>query len=196
MARPRQMTDEELLAHARQVFLEHGPSASTTLVAKACGVSQAALFKRFGDKQTLLLEALRPPARPPFLELVEAGPADGPLHPQLVAIGEAILGYLRQIVPCMTTLSAAGVSPDKLLEQYDPPPPVLVIASLTRWFHEASDRLRPIPPQHLAMQFLGGLHVRAFMQHLGRNHGMDRILGEPKPYIEDMVDVFLTGVEQ
>ena len=44
MARPRSITDDEIKEAARDVFVEHGPSAPVKLVAQKLGVSHAALF--------------------------------------------------------------------------------------------------------------------------------------------------------
>lgn len=194
MARPRQMADEEILAHAREVFLEHGSSASTNLVARACGLSQASLFKRFGDKRTLLIRALLPPDAPPFIELLKQGPSAEPLRPQLILIATEILSFFTEVVPCMTTLMSSGLNPHELItKQYAVPPPVVTLLAMTAWFAAASDRLRDVPADHLATQFLGALHVRAFMQHLSKQN---QLLGDPGPYVESMVDVFLAGAQR
>ena len=58
MVRPRLFSDAEILQVARRCFLEHGPAVSTTVIASEVGLSQAALFKRFGTKQNLMLLAL------------------------------------------------------------------------------------------------------------------------------------------
>ena len=60
MARPRQVSDEDILTAAKEILLEHGAKASTTAIAKAVGLSQAALFKRFGTKLDLVKAALAP----------------------------------------------------------------------------------------------------------------------------------------
>lgn len=51
MARPRSITDEEIHAVAREVFVEHGPVAPVSLIAERLGVSHAALFGRVGTKE-------------------------------------------------------------------------------------------------------------------------------------------------
>lgn len=192
MARPRQMADEEILGFAREVFLEHGPSASTTLVAERCGMSQASLFKRFGDKQTLLVRSLLPDANPPFLDLLARGPTEDALKPQLLEIAREMLAWFRHVVPCVTTLAASGVNPHTLLHtSYEVPPPIRTLMALSAWFDRAGTRLRDVPATHLATQFLGALHVRAFMQHIA-GHEFD----DPAAYLESMVDVFLNGVER
>lgn len=49
-----------MLAVAREVFLERGPTVSTTEIAKRVGLSQPTLFQRFGDKSSLFLKAVTP----------------------------------------------------------------------------------------------------------------------------------------
>lgn len=187
MARPRQMADEELLAFAREVFLEHGPGASTNLIAERCGMSQATLYKRFGDKKTLLIRALLP-GIPPFLDLVERGPTDAPLAEQLEEIGRAHLRWFGSIVPCIAALSASGLDPKALVStHYEVPPPLLMFRAMTQWFARA-EGLRGKPHQ-LAMQFLGGLHLPMFMQHVAGNNA----LIDPETYVHDYVDIFLGG---
>jgi Bacterial regulatory proteins, tetR family len=45
MARPRTITDDDLLRVARDVFLAHGHTATTRQVAEAAGISEAVLYQ-------------------------------------------------------------------------------------------------------------------------------------------------------
>ena len=58
MARPPSITDEEVLAAARAVFLNKGVSATVEEVAARCGVGEATIFRRFPTKQALFLAAM------------------------------------------------------------------------------------------------------------------------------------------
>ena len=58
MARPPSITDEEVLAAARAVFLSKGISATVDEVAARCGVGEATIFRRFPTKQALFLAAM------------------------------------------------------------------------------------------------------------------------------------------
>ena len=79
MARPRQVTDEDILRAARDCALDHGPGVSMELVAERLGVTPPALLKRFGSRKALLLAALRPPDELPWMRALEAGPDGRPL---------------------------------------------------------------------------------------------------------------------
>lgn len=187
MARPRQFPDEEILSAAREVFLEHGASASTTLVADKCGMSQAALFKRFGTKRELFLTAMRPPL-PPFLPTLLAGPTEAPLDEQLFDIGMAITAFFRAAVPLMRVLMASGCDPHALFEGDREPPPIIMRRAMTQWFTAAADRLGDHDPEHLATAFLGALHVRTFMEEF-----LDSPT-EPEPYVRTLVSGWLHGI--
>ena len=57
--RPRLISDEQLLAVAREVFLERGIQATTGEVAKRAGASEGTIFHRFGSKDALFRAAMR-----------------------------------------------------------------------------------------------------------------------------------------
>lgn len=58
MSRRQRYGDEEILKVAAEVFLEHGPTAGTALIARRAGVSEGILFKRFKSKEALFEAAL------------------------------------------------------------------------------------------------------------------------------------------
>lgn len=164
MARPRSITDEQIRRAAREVFLEHGPSAPVSRVAQRLGVSHAALFQRAGSKEQLMLQALEP-GRPPGLERLLAPPqADVP--GALVAILGDLMGFLHQLVPSLVVLRAAGHSVEDLPGAAEgPPPPVLLRQALTRWL-EATD-LELGSPRAIAEGLLGAMEARCFNAYLG-----------------------------
>jgi AcrR family transcriptional regulator len=58
MARPQGITDEEVLAAARAVFLAKGISATVEEVAERCHVGVATIFRRFPSKAELFSAAM------------------------------------------------------------------------------------------------------------------------------------------
>ena len=169
MARPRTVSDDAILQAARAVFLEFGPSASTTVIAERAGLSQAGLFKRFGTKADLMVSALSPPAIPPFALLLAAGPdPDQPIRPQLQAIARSVALFFRELVPCVMVLSASGISPADLMTRFDVPPPLMATRAITAWLGQAmaQGRVRSADPEPIAFGFLGALHMRSFLNHL------------------------------
>lgn len=166
MARPRLFTNDEILAATQSCILEHGPSVSTTMIADTLGISQAALFKRFGTKEELIIRALRQPMqRNPIADLLEQGPSPEPIQSQLIGIGVAMIRVMRRVVPCMAMLHAAGLGGGNQ-ENHESKPSIRVRILLAKWFQDAIDanRIRAADPHILAVGFLGMLHERPFRE--------------------------------
>ncbi len=194
MARPRLVSDERILTVARDCFKLHGPAVAISCIAKELGVSEAALFKRFGSKDRLMIAALKPPDRPPFLDLLEAGPDDRTLRIQLLEIARAVSGYLTEAVPCISVLRATGMAPADLAGQYEVPPPIRTHEALAAWFRRAK-RLGLVvhgSPRSMALAFLGALHLRAFMAHIAGDRFPDVVAAT---YPRDLVDLYCRGLE-
>ncbi len=190
--RPRQFSDDELLETARRCFLEHGPGVSTSTIAEALGVSQAALFKRYKTKQALMVEALTAGELPPWIAEVEAGPDDRPALEQLREVVGRIDSYLAQMLPCIAVLRAAGVEPGLMLRGHQVPPPVLAHRTLSAWFRRLHEqgRARVPHPQSTAMAFLGALHARHMLGHVLGTHAPAL---EPD-FLSNLVDVLWSGI--
>ena len=193
MSRPRTISDAVILEAARAVFLEHGPAISTQVIADRVGLSQAALFKRFGTKDELLLAALVPDGDPPFLTLIEGGPDKRPVQEQLEEIALAITAHLRVAVPCLATVRASGVELERVLAEFGEPPPARAVRALTVWFDLAQVHglVRDCDPQSLAMAFLGALHGRPFLLHMSGGWLPESSDGA---YIRTLVDVIWRGI--
>lgn len=79
MARRPTLTDEEILARARSVFVERGYGARTKQIAAAVGLTWGAIALRFGDKRALFTHAMGGPVcSPGDLEREQAASADLP----------------------------------------------------------------------------------------------------------------------
>ena len=172
MARPRTVSDDAILSAARSVFLELGPSASTSVIAERVGLSQAGLFKRFPTKAELMVAALAPPPIPPFSEALEGGPDPArPIQPQLREIARGVAGFFKEMVPCVMVLSSAGLPPQELLNRFDVPPPLVAKIALVAWIERAMDegRVRRGDAAPLVSALMGALHMRSFLCHISDN---------------------------
>ena len=58
MVRRSNLSDEEILARARSVFVEHGYAARTKQIAAAVGLTWGAITLRFGSKRALFTQAM------------------------------------------------------------------------------------------------------------------------------------------
>lgn len=168
MARPRKVSDEQILAAARKCFLEHGPSVSTTVIAEQLGVSQAALFKRFKTKEELMMACLVPTEREPWMERLLNGPEPGDLFSQLVEIGTDQLHFFQRLIPALMMLRATDIDHKAAFDKFDVPPPLHGHKILSTWFQRAIERgqLRKTDPDLLAYMVLGSLQVRPFFSHI------------------------------
>jgi AcrR family transcriptional regulator len=162
MARPREVSDEQILEAARDCFLEHGASAPTSRIASALGVSAAALFHRFGSKRTLMVRALMPnPGAVPDQGLLD----ERPVQDQLVEMGLQMLNLLEGMQPRLAVLKSAGIDHIELLKHFDVPPPVRMHRALTAVLAQAHEQGRAVVPDPaaVAVAFMGAVNVRVFL---------------------------------
>lgn len=193
MVRPRKFSDEEILGAAREVFLEHGPGASTATVADAVGLSQAALFKRFGTKDVLMLRALLPNPQVPWVERLDAGPDDRPFPEQLQEICVEAIRFFAEVIPCLMTLKASTVDIESVLKAMPEPPPLRVRRAAASYFAQAVERglVRAAEPDRMALMLVGSLQSRAFMAHL---LGVPIDDAEAHAHAAAVVDVLWNGI--
>jgi AcrR family transcriptional regulator len=98
MGRQKTISDDEVLRIARNIFREHGHTATTREIAQVAGISEAVLYQRFGSKDQLFFAAMRP--RGPDLEQL-LGPKHPPedaltyLHTVVVRLGE----HFAEVIP-------------------------------------------------------------------------------------------------
>jgi AcrR family transcriptional regulator len=192
MVRPRQVSDEEILTAAREAIFEAGTSVSTTVIADRVGLSQAALFKRFGTKASIVKRALGVPDRPPWCVLLEGGPDGRALDAQLIEVGGVMLAFLTKMVPRLISLRAFGLQMDKMFGDVATSPPVLGKQAIAAWFAQAMDegRMRCSDPGVLAMSFLGMFQARAFWRHVVGQQPGDT---SDDDYVRQVVESFWCG---
>jgi AcrR family transcriptional regulator len=185
MARPRQVTDEQILDAARAVFVERGPGVPVAQVARRLGVTQAALFQRLGSKEQLLAAAFAA-AAPPALRTFALGPAAGrPVTEQLVELLAGLAGFFARVLPGLVVLRAAGL-PTHRTRRGQLPPPLAIRAALAGWLRRARPELPD--PEAVSEALLGALEARAFNRHVG---GASFAPGEEPVFIERLVRALL-----
>ncbi len=201
MARPRQVSDEQVIEAARAVFMEHGPKAPVSMIAGRVGLSDAALFKRFGTKQDLLLAALLPPEVPVFMSLLDAGPVPGDVREQLIEIGTTIAEALGRMIPCLSILHAAGLDHRQAFERYDVPPPIRAQRSFAAWIRAAQEQGAigdHVDPDTVAMTVMGAMHFRTFLcgvvgaAHRGK--GCVEHLPDARQYGRNVIESLWAGI--
>jgi AcrR family transcriptional regulator len=140
MGRKKLLTDEQLLQHARAVFLEQGIGGSTKTVANRAGISEAAVFKRYPTKASLFLAALRP--QPP--DIMTIFPARSPgqdAHEALIEICRNMLAYFRGLMPqVLHLMTYPGCDPQSIFSSFPSPPPVILTQGMVTFLEEAERR--------------------------------------------------------
>lgn len=187
----RSFSDEDILLVARRCFLEQGPAVSTTTIAAQVGLSQAALFKRFATKRELMIRALHN-AEPQWLADLTHGPDDRPVPEQMRDLLQALSEFFDELLPCMSVLSAAGITKCELFKGCAEPPPVRAHRCLAAWFRRLHDsgRIYAPDPLPLAAAFTGSVSTRGFMGH---------VMGEGAPgfgddYLDRVIELFWRGI--
>lgn len=179
MARPRQVSDEQIDEAARATFLRHGPHAPVALVAGKLGVSHAALLQRAGSKEKLLLRALGP--RPPAaIEALAEPPPSERKAERLVELLRELLVFHEQLLPGIVVLRSGGLP---TWPRGAEPPTLLVRRLLTSWLGRAAtlERRRAAA---VAEGLLGALEARCFNAYLG---GAAFVEGEPRRFVQELV---------
>ncbi len=187
MARPRLITDEQILSTTRACVLQRGAHVSLDTVAEKLGVTGPALLKRFGSRQELLLQALRPPTSMPFAQDWLEGPDDRPLDHQLDGLFTNVFAFFEEVVPCVAALRESGIPHDKVFDKKHTP--ISVIRLMARWVELGVERgfVESDSPETVATAMLGALQTRAFTAHVMKQSYSTR---SNREYLKDLAALF------
>lgn len=112
-------TDARILEAALRVFLEEGHAAATTRrIAAEAGVNEVTLFRRFGNKDHLLVEALR---RDAYERVTPVGPGEDPEAELAAWARGAAQGLLRVRGLLRATIAERLKAPDMCRHANDGP---------------------------------------------------------------------------
>lgn len=193
MPRPTVIKDEQILAAARQVFLERGFGAGTAEVARRAGIAEGSIFNRFKTKAELFQAAMQHDIEePPFFHTMDERAGKGALRENLVAIGLEGITFLRGIVPLVMMLwSNPGPSGVPALLASPDSPPIRVLQRLTHFFAAEIKlgRLAAGNPEILARIFLGSLQNFVFIEIVRAIP-----VAPAEPYVRALVDVLWRGI--
>ncbi len=168
MARPRQISDEQILTVTRDCVLSDGPAVSLDAIAGKLGVTGPALLKRFKTRQALLIAALKPPDVPQWAEDISSGPTSAPLEEQLVGIFTQVSDFMATVMPCITALRESGIPHHAIFGKGMPGGPLRGFEALHQWLLRAKERGLVTAPEleSAALALLGALQTRSFFTHV------------------------------
>ena len=171
MARPKRLSDEALLAIAREVFLEEGFTASTNTIARRAGVSEGLLFQRVSTKAELFFSAMIPPPAD-LTELFRQPHADGFQAFSTVTLG--LLDYFRQTMPVLTALMSHPSFQFEDFATRHPDSPMVTLRRDIGHFMVTqiqTGQMAHVHPGAASLIAWSTAHTIAFFEHLGAHGG-------------------------
>jgi len=192
MARPRTISDDQILEAAREAFIEEGLNVATSEIAKRAGVAEGTIFSRFPTKEDLFFAAMGL-VNPSFLSGLDDRIGRGTIEDELTELLHETLAFFTRAVPCMMLVVSHGAR-EKLIG-HPSSPPARAVRQLSNYFEAEikAQRLRPHDPEILARIFIGSAWHYAFCEHVRLND----IFPMPKHiYVRGVIDVLIRGVHE
>ena len=198
MARPPKITNTEILAAARQVFLEHGGNASTLLIAQKAGISEAAIFKRFATKQALFLAAIGITEIREWVGVLANDTPTAAVKAELMEICGQMLEFYQEVMPRVFMMMTQGNS---ACPPVVPPPPVrdslLLVGYLDRAL--AQGHLRSCDTTTLAYTIVGAMTNYVVNQNIAAKLPVGLPLPEvhqlePATFIHNLIETLWVGI--
>jgi len=171
MARTKTISDADLLAVARQVFIEKGFAVPAKVIARHAGLSEGVLFQRFATKRDLFFAAMLLPA-PDLTRLLGANRPAGAAH--LQAIAQATTDYFRSAIPVLVPLmTSPGFRFEEFAARHPDSPLDRLRRDLVAFFAEQrrAGRIGPVDPGAAALTIVALAQSIAFFEHMGAHGG-------------------------
>jgi AcrR family transcriptional regulator len=174
MPRNKTITDDELLAVARSLFLKEGAKASTRTLAKMAGISEAVIFQRFGTKEDLFFAAMVPPEAQ-LESIFNVAPGHKQVATNLKSISLQIVAYFREVMPVFLSLISHPSFDMQTFLQRHTMPVVQIGDRLTAYLNAEADlgRIRKDNVAAAAAVLLSHLHNLALSETIGSDQFID-----------------------
>jgi AcrR family transcriptional regulator len=201
MGRTARVSREQVLAAAREAFVERGYDGATLAdIGARISVSPAALLRHARSKRELFL-ACMVSGEPDMVPLAFLDELEGSEDPRAVLrrVAESMVPFLeariRQVVArwvYFKTVPGVGPMPLPFDPQARPTPPQKNLAALAGYMRRAArrGRLRVSNPRAAAFAFLATVHSFVFLQHvievLEKPMGLDE-------YLEAVLEIWTRG---
>jgi AcrR family transcriptional regulator len=173
MGRRKLVEDDDLLAVAREVFVEKGIAASTREIARRAGISEAVIYQRHPTKAQLFFAALVPPASN-VEELLAAQANDLSVVEQLEGIALGMMKYFREVVPILMRLvTHPEFDLEKFAQRHPDSPFGRMHLGLIEYL-ESQRKRGSIVAENVgpgALTLFAALHSLAFLERLGVHSG-------------------------
>ncbi len=190
MPRNKTITDEEILAIARSLFLKEGAKASTRTLAKLVGISEAIIFQRFNTKEDLFFTAMVPPAAQ--LEAIfNIQPGEQEIVTNLISVSLQIVIYFREVMPIFLSLVSHPAFDMQIFLKRHTMPRVQIVNRLVEYLHAEAElgRIQRGKVEAIAAMLLSHLHNLALSEHIGDRQPIDTELA-----ISDAIEALWQGL--
>jgi len=194
MGRPKLIEDRELLAIARDVFRQHGPTATTRDVAKAAGISQAVLYQRFKTKDDLFFAALTLHA-PDLTALSEIDATARDPRSYLAEFAARAKDHFRNAMPSILSHAAHPKYGKEMMGQihrHNRAGEIAAMLCLRLRGWQQAGLIRSMEPRVFAHAFIHALHSMAMVELLS---GDDENFTTPAREMQTFIDVFWRGLQ-
>jgi AcrR family transcriptional regulator len=171
MGRPKTISREELLARAREVFVERGFAGSTREIARRAGISEALLFQRHATKAGLFFAAMSLPAVD--LQALFEARFDS-ARDQLASVTAAMIDYFRDSMPVLLPLLSPPVFEFEEFSRRHPDSPLTALRrGLVAFFarEREAGRIGPVDPAAAALLVFALAQSVAFFERMGAHDG-------------------------
>ena len=190
MPRTKTITDDEILAVARSLFLKEGAKASTRTLAKMAGISEAVIFQRFGTKEDLFFAAMVPPEAQ--LEVMfNVQPGQKQVTTNLKSLSLQMVAYFREVMPIFLSLISHPSFNMQTFLQRHTMPAMQIGNRLTEYLNaEANlERIRKDKVSVAAAVLLSHLHNLVLSETIGAHQPIDS-----DRTISDVIAVLWKGI--
>lgn len=175
MGRHRIVADEQLLHHAREVFLKGGAFGSTKEIARRAGISEATLFQRYPTKAALFLAAMVPP-EVDVEGIVHAPTKRTDAEGALTEIGRRMLAYFRSLIPTvMHLMTHPSIRMADVTAHFQRTPEDALARALATYLRDAQARgkIKVRDPMAAASLLISAIHSLALFELMEMHGGQD-----------------------
>ena len=171
MGRKRTISDDDLLAAARDTFVKEGFAASTREIARSAGVSEGLIFQRFQTKEDLFFAAMIPP--PGDLNRL-LNHSHAKRRALLEKITFAMIDYFRETLPVLLPLmSHPSFRFEEFAKRHPDSPMFLLRRQLVEFLvrEQQAGGLGAVDPGAAALLIWSMAHSIPFFERLGAHGG-------------------------
>lgn len=198
--RPQTVTNDEILTVSHRLFLEHGINTSVQQIADELGISQPALFKRFGTKRNLMIEALRPSQPVQLFALLQQTPNNRPFKEQFIDVAKELLLTFREINPTLRVIQSSDITMKELMDHLDAPVPIQILRYLAQWLEACCNAslIRNVDYELTAMTILGAFQIENFKNICIGDEAMNAVVAvtdEDMKFFDGVISLLWQGLK-